>query len=125
VASAEAKQSLERQGDYRSIQAQPRAPRRRTILYAFVGEVPTFIGSYGISRALRLDKTYNLGVCVSADVTPRSGAGISLSREFDICEGLELTLIDIVDRPTPRVGHTVVCEDVVEGRIAVLVRKYE
>jgi hypothetical protein len=50
VASAEAKQSLERQGDYRSVQEQPRAPRRLVILYSFVGAVPTIIGSYGISR---------------------------------------------------------------------------
>jgi hypothetical protein len=48
VASAEAKQSLERQGDYRSIQEQPRAPRRRAILYSFVGAVPTIIGSYAL-----------------------------------------------------------------------------
>jgi hypothetical protein len=50
VASAEAKQSLERQGDYRSISEQPRAPRRRAILYSFVSAVPTLIGTYGISR---------------------------------------------------------------------------
>jgi hypothetical protein len=46
VASAEAKQSQERQGDYRSVQKQPRAPRRRGILYSFVGAVPTVIGSF-------------------------------------------------------------------------------
>ena len=43
VASAEAKQSLERQGDYRSVQKRPRAPRRRSILYSFAGAVPTII----------------------------------------------------------------------------------
>jgi hypothetical protein len=50
VASAEAKRSLERQGDYRSVQEQARAPRRRAILYSFVGGVPTIIGSYGMQR---------------------------------------------------------------------------
>src|SRR5579862_1810379 len=39
VASAELKQSLERQGDYRSIQEQPRAPRRQPILYSFAAAV--------------------------------------------------------------------------------------
>ena len=41
MASAETKRSQERQGDYRSILEQPRAPRRRAILYSFVGAVPT------------------------------------------------------------------------------------
>lgn len=51
VASAEAKQSLERQGDYRSIQEQSRAPRRRAILYSFVGAVPTMIRSCDMAQA--------------------------------------------------------------------------
>ena len=49
VASAEASQSLERQGDYRSVQEQPRAPRRLAILYSFARAVPTIIGSNAIS----------------------------------------------------------------------------
>jgi hypothetical protein len=56
VASAEAKQSLERQGDYRSIQEQLRAPRRREILYSFVGAVPTSIVSLAIAERCFLTK---------------------------------------------------------------------
>jgi hypothetical protein len=49
----------------------------------------------------------------------------SLSSEFDICEWLEPTLIYIVDRPTPGIGCAIVFKGVVEGRLAVLIRKYE
>ena len=65
VASAELKQSLERQGDYRSIQEQPRAPRRQPILYSFAAAVPTPIRSKDMkdsarSLAMRLDLVRHL-----------------------------------------------------------------
>ena len=53
VASAEPKRSLERQGDYRSIQEQPRAPRRQPTLYSFGAAVPTPIRSNDMKGSAR------------------------------------------------------------------------